>query len=128
MAIDPNEALQSRFELWDQHDSTFDSLLPGLRSSMNALSEMKRAWAEEPRRSRVLDRIKTIIAVSDNDTYLQLYAQKCLAQAYYLLYNYDESLAIINIIKEQNMHNEIPEDIMNAINTLYRIIMRIIAL
>jgi hypothetical protein len=120
--------MKSRFELWDQHDAIFDSLLPGLSSSMNALSEMKRAWAEEPRRSRVLDRIKTIIAVSDNDTYLQLFPQKCLAQAYYLLHDYNESLAIINIIKEQNIHNEIPEDIMNAINTLYRIIMRIIAL
>lgn len=79
--------MKSRFELWDQHDAIFDSLLPGLSSSMNALSEMKRAWAEEPRRSRVLDRIKTIIAVSDNDTYSRRNASLRLIIFYAIMKN-----------------------------------------
>jgi hypothetical protein len=123
-------ALDARFEKWDWWDQSSGNLMPGLVKSYNALCGMKRAWAVEPGRSRVLDRITMIINITDPETDLLLYlvANKCLAQARYLLGEFDVSLEIIIkvllIVRPENLTCPKIKVEIDALNTLQRILKR----
>jgi hypothetical protein len=96
-------AIDERWEKWDWWDAISDSLLPGLVISFTALMGMRRAWREEPLRSRVLGRVESIMASSQDavaSPLLFVTSRKCYAQALFRLDDPQGARQVVNDVLE----------------------------